>query len=574
MSGQSSQRATLLQAYQTIKKLEAKLKSTEQQSDPIAIVGLSGRYPGGANLDDFWQTLYHGVDATGEHPTDRWDIAPYYDPTPGTPGKIYIERGAYVANIDQFDARFFGISPREADNMDPQQRLVLEVSWETLEHANLPPDRLKNSRTGVYVGVSNGDYMLLARERIGVDQYAGFGGDPAPLAGRLSYILGLQGPSMTVMTMCSSSSVAIHLASQALRAGECELALAGGVHLNVSHHSAGDTCLMQAVSADGRCRSFAATANGYGRGEGCGMVALKRLSDAVAAGDIIHAVIRGSAVNHDGPSGALTVPNGPAQEAMIQQALAAANLESHAVSYVEAHGTGTPLGDPIEARALGRVYGQGRTAENPLLIGSVKSNISHTEAASGVAGLTKVVLAMQHGELPASLHFDKPNPHIDWANIPIQVLNKRTPWERPAESGERMAGVSSFGMTGTNAHIIVAEPPINETDGTHPDESVIGGASRDIERPYQLLTLSAKTPSALQELADRYIQYLNNQPADNLLDIAFTMHVGRSHHPYRLSWVVQSLSVAQERLNAWRLSETSGAVEGHVSPRASSTRVQ
>ena len=566
MTHPTSQRATLLQAYRTIERLEAKLKAAEEpHGEPIAIVGLAGRYPGGADLDAFWQTLDNGVDASSDHPADRWDLAPYYDPTPGTPGKVYIRRGAYVADVDKFDARFFGISPREADNLDPQQRLVLETSWEALEHANLPPDQLQNTRTGVYVGVSNNDYMMLALDRIGIDQYAGFGSDVAPLAGRLSYLLGLQGPSMTLMTMCSSSSVAIHLASQALKARECDLALAGGVHLNLSPHSTVDTCLIQAVSADGRCKSFSANANGYGRGEGCGMVALKRLSDAVAAGDLIHAVLRGSAVNHDGPSGAFTVPNGPAQEAVIQQALAFAQADPTEISYVEAHGTGTPLGDPIEARALSRVYGKGRTHANPLLIGSVKSNISHTEAASGVAGVIKVVLALQHHALPASLHFDEPNPHIDWTNSPLRVVNERMPWPRKVNGPVRMAGVSSFGMTGTNTHLIIAEPP--PPPHTNP-------ANPSTSRPYHLLTLSAKTPAALQALADRYVTFLKQRPADDLADVAFTSHVGRNHHAYRLCVVAATPQSAQEKLAAWQTGDTAGVVEGQVGTGKGTARLR
>jgi acyl transferase domain-containing protein/acyl carrier protein len=546
----TSKRQALLQAYQAIRKLEAKLKAIEQNKpEPIAIIGMGCRFPGGDNPETFWQTLRNGVDTTAEHPTERWDIEPYYHPTPGLPGKIYVRRGAYINNIDKFDPHFFGISPREAENMDPQQRLVLEVSWEALENANIPPDQLKGSRTGAYVGISNTDYFLLAANQIGFDQYLGLGVDSSLLAGRLSYILGLQGPSMTVATVCSSSLVAIHLGCNALNAKECDMALAGGVHLNLAPQSTMYVCMVQALAPDGRCKTFDATADGYGRGEGCGMVVMKRLSDALADGDNIYAVIRGSAVNHDGPSGGLTVPNGPAQEKVLHQALNAAGITPTAISYIEAHGTGTPLGDPIEVRALDRVMGKGRTQNNPLIIGSVKTNIGHLEAAGGIAGLIKIVLALQHGEIPPHLHFNQPNPHIDWDKLPMIVPTVCMSWPK----GERIAGVSAFGMSGTNAHLVVGEVPTREQ------------APVTIERPRHLLTLSAKTPEALTALAKRYSQHLTAQSSLSLGDVCFTANIGRTHHDYRLSVVAQSSAEFCEKLNAFSEGLTNGVLHGNLS---------
>lgn len=553
----------LLQAYRAIEKLESKLKAAhKRQSEPIAIVGMGCRFPGGSNLEMFWQTLRDGVDTTREHPAERWDMDAFYDATPGTPGKIYVRREAYIDDVDAFDPHFFGIPPREAESMDPQQRLVLEVSWEALEDANLPPHQLRGSRTGVYVGMSNTDYAILATDYIGVDQYTGLGVDSSTLAGRVSYLFGLQGPSMTIATVCSSSLVGVHLACQALRAGECDHALAGGVHLNLSPHSTMYTSLVQALAPDGRCKTFDAAADGYGRGEGCGMIVLKRLSDAVAAGDRIHAVIRGSAVNHDGPSGGLTIPNGPAQEAVLRQALTTAAVEPTAISYLEAHGTGTPLGDPIEVRAAGRVLGSGRSNTNPLLIGSVKTNIGHLEAASGIAGLIKVVLAMKHGEIPPHLHFSEPNPHIDWEHLPIVVPTTRTAWT----ADERLAGVSSFGMTGTNAHVILGNVPTdlqNRKDKSpNADQAAISNQT-EWARPLHLLTMSAKGADALVALAGRYRALLAEESAPDLADICFTANRGRTHHRHRLAVVAQSPHEMEEKLATFGTeSVATGVVQG------------
>lgn len=558
----SDKRQALLQAYQAIQTLEAKLKASEhKKAEPIAIIGMGCRFPGGSDPQEFWKTLHNGVDTTAEHPTTRWDIEKYYDATLGLPGKIYTRRGAYIETVDEFDPHFFGISPREAKNMDPQQRLVLEVSWEALENANIPPDTLQGSRTGAYLGVSNTDYFLLAANQIGFDQYLGLGVDPSLLAGRLSYILGLQGPSMTVATVCSSSLVSLHLACNALRANECDVALAGGVHLNLAPQSTMYVSMVQALSPDGRCKTFDETADGYGRGEGCGMITMKRLSDAIADKDHIQGVIRGSAVNHDGPSGGLTVPNGPAQEKVLQQALKVAGVAPADISYIEAHGTGTPLGDPIEIRALDRVLNKDRDKQNPLIIGSVKTNIGHLEAAGGVAGVIKTVLSMQHDEIPPHLHFDQPNPHIAWDTLPIKIPKTSQSWP----IGERLAGVSAFGMSGTNAHLIVGEAPVI------PQAAIADSAQTEIERPQHILTLSAKTKPALLALATRYINYFTEHPTASLANVCFTANTGRTHHAHRLSLVAHSSNECCNKLASFITNDdsdhatTNGALYRNVS---------
>ncbi|MDC0667762.1 type I polyketide synthase [Nannocystis radixulma] len=439
----------LARALVELRTLRQRLADAQRaQREPIAVVGLGCRFPGGADGPDaFWRLLSAGVDATGELPPGRW---PEHDHDP--PG-MYTRRGGWLAAVDGFDARFFGLSEREAHSLDPQHRLALEVAWEALEHAAIAPDRLRRSRTGVFFGVSTSDYAhLLARHvpLADVDGYFGPGTALNFIPGRIAYFLGLQGPSLAVDTACSSSLVAVHLACASLRARETDLALAGGVNLILGPAGHLVLCRGRVLSPRGRCHTFDAAADGYARGEGCGVVVLRRLADALAAGDPVLAVIRGSAVNQDGPSSGLTVPNPAAQEAVIRDALAFAGLEPAAVDYVEAHGTGTPLGDPIEARALAAALGPGRA--RPLLLGTVKTNIGHTEAAAGIAGLIKTVLAVHHGALPRHLHFREPNPAIAWDRLPLEVVREHRPWPE----GPRIAGVSSFGASGTNAHVILA----------------------------------------------------------------------------------------------------------------------
>ena len=444
--------------------------------------------------------------------------------------------GGFVDGIDRFDPQFFGIAPREAAGMDPQQRLLLEVCWEALEHAGEPPDRLHGSNSGVFVGISTNEYVQIHLRRsdaAALDAHAGTGGAVSVAAGRLSYVLGLHGPAMAVDTACSSSLVAVHLACQSLRHRECDLALAGGVNLILAPE--GNVILSRArmLSPDGRCKTFDAGADGYVRGEGCGVVVLKRLSDAVAAGDRVLAVIRGTAVNQDGRSGGLTVPNGPAQEALMQHALAAAGVEPADVDYVEAHGTGTSLGDPIEARALGNVFSAGRGPHRPLLIGSVKTNIGHLESAAGIAGLIKVVLALHHAEIPPHLHLRSLNPLISLAAIPAVIPTTCVPW--PAGERRRLAGVSSFGFSGTNAHAVLEEAPASG--------SPVGAA----DRPRHVLAVSAKNPAALRDLAGRYERYLSNA-TDSAADICFSAAAGRSHFEHRLAVSAESVGELREAL--------------------------
>ncbi|RKZ75435.1 MAG: short-chain dehydrogenase, partial [Candidatus Parabeggiatoa sp. nov. 1] len=423
------QLSPLQRAVLALKEMRAKLDAVEKsQKEPIAIVGVACRFPGGAdNPALFWQLLHNGVDATTEFPAERWNIENYYNADPDKRGKIYTRQGAFLQNIDQFSPEFFRISPREAESLDPQQRLLLEVCWEALENAGQVPK--SGSQTGVFIGIGQNDYAqlkLYANAPEQISAYDGTGNGLCFASGRLSYVLGLQGPNMAIDTACSSSLVAVHLACQSLRAGESDLALAGGVQLMLSPEVSIFLSRSKALSPDGRCKTFDAAADGYGRGEGCGMVVLKRLSDAMADGDNILAVIRGSMVNHDGASSGFTVPNGQAQQALIRQALKNAHVDPSEVDYVETHGTGTALGDPVEVKALGTVLGEGRT--EPLMIGTVKTNIGHLEAAAGIAGLIKVVLSFQHEEIPPHLHFKQPSPHIPWDELPVKVPTAPTQW--------------------------------------------------------------------------------------------------------------------------------------------------
>jgi len=521
-------------------------------SEPVAIVGVGCRFPGDAsNPDAFWRNLCNGVDAVGEVPADRWDVMAHYDPNPDAAGKMYSLRGGFLDRVDGFDSLFFGISPREAERMDPQQRLLLEVSWEALESAGRRVGDVSSSRVGVFIGIGSNDYgnaHIYRGDNREIDVYSGTGNSQAFAAGRLSYQLGLHGPSIAVDTACSSSMVAIHLASRSLQGGECELALAGGVSLMLEPESSIFLSRAKALSPDGRCKTFDADADGYVRGEGCGVLVLKPFSKAQADGDHIWALIRGSAVNHDGASSGLTVPNGTAQQALLRQALQQANVEPHDVSYIEAHGTGTSLGDPIEVNSLGAVYGAARPADRPLYIASVKTNIGHLEAAAGVAGVVKTVLALQNQEIPPHLHFHSPNPQIDWDKLPLRVPTARTPW--PAGKARRLAAVSSFGLSGTNTHVILEEAPgVEPADVDH--------------RPLHILTLSAKSEQALAELARRYTDFLASSPAASLADICYTANCGRVHFAHRLAIVASSLDGAARQLEAL----CSGSASGEALPQ-------
>jgi acyl transferase domain-containing protein/NADPH-dependent curcumin reductase CurA/nucleoside-diphosphate-sugar epimerase/acyl carrier protein len=542
-TNQNDRKELLKAALRRIDELESQLASRDRRAaEPLAVVGLACRFPNGANdPEKFWALLRNGIDGVGRIPASRWDADAYFDPDPDAPGKTYARDGGFIDDVDLFDADLFGIAPREAIYMDPQQRILLEVVWEALERGGIAASQLSATSTGVFVGMTTSDYSHLQWEggtsRI-VDAYFGSGVAPSVAAGRLAYTFGLRGPCVTVDTACSSSLVALHLAAQSLRTGECRMAIVGGVNLMLSPGGHVVAAKGRMLSPTGRCRTFDAAADGYVRSEGCGIVVLKRLSDADADGDRVLALVRGTAINQDGRSSGLTAPNGRAQEDVMRQALASAGLGPQQLSYVETHGTGTSLGDPIEVQALGSVHGPGRSTEDPLLIGSVKSNIGHLEAAAGIAGFIKIVLALQHGELPPNLHFRQPNPHIPWAQLPISVVAASMPWQ-PRE-GRRIAGLSSFGFSGTNAHVIAEEAP-----------QIAARTLERPERPAHVLALSARTEAGLKKLVGRYVEALAADDSLAFPDVCFTASTGRSHLETRLAVVAESRKDAVERLESF-----------------------
>jgi acyl transferase domain-containing protein len=521
--------------------------------EPIAVVGLACRFPGGVDSPEaFWRLLHDGVDAITEVPPGRWDVAALFDPDPTAAGKIATKWGGFLHQVEWFDPYFFGISPREAARMDPQQRLWLEVAWEAFEDAGMSAPSLAGSRTGVFLGLHShsSDYFWLQLDDPSrMDAFTGPGNAHNIAAGRLAYLFDLRGPAVTVDTACSSSLVAIHMACQSLRVGDCRTAVAGGVNAMLSPVWSIPLSRMQMLSPTGRCRAFDASADGFVRGEGAGAVVLKRLRDAISDQDQVLAIIRGSAINQDGRTNGITAPNGLAQRALLRDALKQSGVRPEQVTYVETHGTGTVLGDPIELEAVAEVLGEGRTADDPCWLGAVKSNFGHLEGAAGVAGLIKVVLSLQHGEIPPVVHFSQLNPHVTLDEQKFRVPNAPSPW--PNTHGPRLAGVSSFGWSGTNVHVILEEPGAT--------------AAPDTARAMFALPVSARSAEALAAQAERYREHLGSgAPAG---DVCFTAATRRTHHEHRLTVVGGSARDIADGLDGFVKGETRwNAARGTVRP--------
>jgi thioester reductase-like protein len=534
---QARLRETLVRALREIERLREKVSSAERGGDePVAIVGIGLRLPGGVeNLEGLWALLESETDTVRPIPHERWDAESIYDPDPEAIGKTYVREAAFVQGIDQFDAAFFNISPREAKCIDPQHRLLLEASWEALERATIVPATLVDTTTGVFVGIGPSDYQRFVDTDS--EAYSVTGTHTSFAAGRVAFSLGVQGPAISVDTACSSSLVAIHLACRSLRTHECDLALAAGVQVMLDPQAFIQLARTRAVAPDGRSKTFSANADGYGRGEGVVVLALERLSDAVARRRPIFAVIRGTAVNHDGASSGITAPNGTSQQKVLRAALDDARLTPDDIDVVECHGTGTKLGDPIEVQALAAVYAKARTRERPLLLGALKPNIGHLESASGIAGVAKMIAALRHDALPATIHSTPRNPYIDWDDLPVLVVDKLRPWHPRADGTPRRAGVSSFGLSGTNAHVILEHAPLAETP------------ARTVQPlPAVPFVVSGRSKSSLQAQARVLLEHVESTSTVSLADIGYALATTRSHFEYRTSVVAADLPALQASL--------------------------
>ena len=531
---------------------DSNVETAARVREDVAIVGASCRFPGANNVGEFWDNLMNGVDSVCEIPADRWDMDRFYS-ADREPGKMYTREGGFLDDIAEFDAEFFNISDQEACWIDPQHRMLLENSYRALEDAGISPHPLADSNVGVFMGIMGQDYAFIpTMDDIDViKQFQGAGLSHSAGVGRISYVFGFEGPSIAVDTASSSSLVALFQAVRSLQDGNCNMALAGGVNAILAPVNSLLMSKAGLLSPDGRCKSFSADANGFGRGEGCGVVVLKRLSDAQRDGDRIMAVVRGGAVVHNGFSGGITSPSGKAQSRVIRDALKDAGVAPSQVQYLEAHGTGTEFGDPMELGAAAGVYGKGRQPDQPLLVGSVKANISHLEAAGGVSGLIKTVLAIHNGVIPPQANFDEPSPHIQWQRMPIKMVTEATDWP---ETEQRLAGITALGLVGTNAHIVLSSAP----DSTSDDEN-------QTERPAELLVLSARNKKALSELATNYRDFIQQNPTINLADLCDTAASGRRHYEHRIALTVGSPEEAMDKLSQLANEKVASPMNGLLS---------